>query len=129
MTLFQYTAYANPQGATEFLQNVGIAPAPNPQGLAQQLAHCAKANPKRFFKEIIPYHPDAPLFIKEMNEAAGIIKEQYSNANGQEIKQEVEKINESLKKQAQPILDKDKSKDILTLGLIAIIALAIIYKK
>jgi hypothetical protein len=128
MTLMEYTAYANPQGATQFLQKNGIAPANTHQGLASQLMFCAKSNPKRFFKEIIEYHPDAPLFAKEFNEAADGIKEKYLNANGQEIKREVEKINENLKNTSQATPEKDRTKDILTIGLIGIIALAIIYK-
>lgn len=138
MTIYDYCAYKNPQGAAKVISSFGMQPVrTNPKDLGRQLAFCAKRNGGEALRRIILIHPDRELFEFERKQLAN--KEESksnasgcgcSNANGEEKSAsiletvEVEKIRASNEKESKLL-----SQNNLVIGGMIVLGLAIIMKK
>ena len=137
MTIYDYCAYKNPQGAAKVISSFGMQPVrTNPKDLGRQLAFCAKRNGGEALRRIILIHPDRELFEFERKQLAK--KEELksnasgcgcSNANGEEKPTasetvEVEKIRASNEKESKLL-----SQNNLVIGGMIVLGLAIIMKK
>lgn len=130
ITLYDYTALKNPSGARQVVAEYNMRPAQHPRQLAKQLAMCVNRFGNDALDKIVDVHPDVPLFQRKFDS----IKDQYKKEamsnfmdySGQSIKREVERINGNSDNSKEP---SDKSKDMLVMGGIIILGLALILRK
>ena len=146
MTLYEYVAVKNPIGAKTVLNSFGEKAVPRPDILAKQLANAVNKYGKDALFRIASVHPDMQLiseYNKESNKSKDVVEEKscgckdkkeesiFSSAEGQEIKKAVETL--SLKQDAQSNIPKESktsdSKDLMIIGAVAVIALALVMKK
>lgn len=146
MTLYHYVAEKNPIGAKKVLNSFGEKAVPRPDILAKQLANCVNQHGKECLYRIAAVHPDLDLVSQYYLQATRnehtpcecdkCTKEAekesvWASADGQEIKKTVEEIKN--KQEAQngnaPKTEKSESKDLMILGVVAVIALALVMKK
>lgn len=145
MTIYEYVAYKNPIGAKTVLNSFGVKAVPRPDILARQLADAVNRNGKEALFRIASVHPDLEL-VNEYNKVVNPPKEEsidllkkdlFSSAEGQEIKRAVEDL--TLKQDAlnsggnnnnnsNSGNNTDKT-ELMIIGAVAIIALALITKK
>jgi hypothetical protein len=111
MKVFDYIAYKNPAGASQFVGKYGLRPHNTPNGLAAQCASVVRGHngDNKILKELFDFHPDKEQFSsfsqgdKELtsindhynyasgNKACACGCSNFSNVDGQNAKQEVEK--------------------------------------
>lgn len=145
MTIYEYVAAKNPIGAKTVLNSFGEKAVPRPDILARQLANAVNKHGKDALFRIASVHPDMQLIseynkqtaqVNEVEEgkSCGCDKEKsdsiFSSAEGQEIKKAVETL--SLKQDAlatPPKEPKSDSKDLMIIGAVVVVALALVMKK
>lgn len=125
---FPYVAQANPEAAMNWVSSHGLPPAESPQVLASQMQHIVDQRGEEGLKEFARIHPDQELFQsylgsdKKHSNACGCSgSDGYSNANGQSIKAEVEKMINGK--------DRDSKIELMILAGTILVALALITKK
>ena len=132
MTLYDYTAMKNPQGASQVIASYGVRPHGHPQVMAKQLAQLVRRDGERALKAISDVHPDLQLFQGQIDSFKEKIKgdshsnacgcSNFANADGQTIKSEVASIKEE-------VASGKSSKDMLIMGGIIVLGLALILRK
>ena len=145
MTLYEYVAVKNPVGAKTVLNSFGEKAVPRPDILARQLANAVNKHGKDALFRIASVHPDMQLiseYNKQANKDSDVVDEKpcackkdkvedlFSSAEGQEIKKAVENL--SLKQDAltnTPKESKSDSKDLMIIGAVVVVALALVMKK
>jgi hypothetical protein len=145
MTIYEYVATKNPIGAKTVLNSFGEKAVPRPDILAKQLANAVNKHGKDALFRIASVHPDMQLiseYNKQVNKSSEAVEEKscgcekkeveslFSSAEGQEIKKAVETL--SLKQDTlsnTPKESKSDSKDLMIIGAVAVIALALVMKK
>ena len=144
MTIYEYVATKNPIGAKTVLNSFGEKAVPRPDILAKQLANAVNKHGKDALFRIASVHPDMNLiseYNKEINKDKEVegkscgCKEKeesiFSSAEGQEIKKAVETLGikqdtlSNAPKESKP----SDSKDLMIIGVVAVIALALVMKK
>lgn len=142
MTIYEYTALNNPIGAKNVLNSFGEKAVPRPDILARQLANAVQKHGKDALYRIASVHPDLELISeyeaansaheepKKESETCGCKKEEsiFSSAEGQEIKNAVNDLQRRQDLSNQP-KEKSDSKDLMIIGAVAVIALALITRK
>ena len=145
MTIYEYVAAKNPIGAKNVLNSFGEKAVPRPDILARQLANCVNKHGKNALYRIAAVHPDLKLVSEyhkestknehtpcECDKCKMMDKEQiFSSADGQEVKKTIEDIKN---KQAEMLnapkeSTKSDSKELMIVGAVVIIALALVMKK
>ena len=135
MNVYQYTALKNPQGSFELLTSNGIRAHQNPKVMAKQLAQMVRSGRESAIRQLADIHPDLSLFqgildgYKEKYKKECLSKRdsEYANANGQAIKSEMANLQGEVKQDTNS--PNDKSKDLLIMGGIIVLGLALILKK
>ena len=137
MTLYEYVAFKNPNGAKDIINGYGKKAIRHPRLLARQLAGTVNAYGEEALQKIAAIHPDKEL-IAEYLEATTAVKPKdcecdkkndFLNANGQEIKKTVEQIAQKQEMAAHKTEPKSEKTELLILGAVTIIGLALILKK
>ena len=145
MNLYEYVAVKNPVGAKNVLNSFGEKAVPRPDILARQLANSVNKYGKDALFRIASVHPDIQL-ISEYNKQANKVSDAenektcsckketaeslFSSAEGQEIKKAVEDLSQKQSALANsPKESKSDSKDLMIIGAVVLVALALITKK
>jgi hypothetical protein len=133
MNIYQYTAINNPNGAREVVESYGLRA--DRKNLGKQLALCVAKNGDEALSKVASVHPDLPLFQKQIDTFKEKYKKEFeskddksnfSNMDGQMIKHEITRLNDSMSNASG---DKENSHKLLIIGGILVIGLAIIFKK
>lgn len=145
MTIYEYVALKNPIGAKTVLNSFGEKAVPRPDILARQLADSVKKHGKDALYRIASVHPDLNLLSEYYKQSTKndhtpcecekcqvtASEPVFSSADGQEVKKAVEEI-----KTKQDVIantpkeaSKSDSKDLMIIGAVAVIALALVMKK
>lgn len=145
MTIYEYVAVKNPIGAKTVLNSFGEKAVPRPDILARQLANAVNKHGKNALFRIASVHPDMQLmaeYQKQITKDEDVVEEKscgckdkeesiFSSAEGQEIKKAVETL--SLKQDALSNTPtespKSDSKDLMIIGAVVVVALALVMKK
>jgi hypothetical protein len=134
MNIYQYTAINNPNGAREVVESYGLRA--DRKNLGKQLALVVAKNGEEALSKVASVHPDLPLFQKQIDNFKEKYKKEFeskedksnfSNMDGQMIKQEITRLNDNVSNASGS--DKDASHKLLIIGGILVIGLAIIFKK
>lgn len=132
MNIYQYTALNNPNGARQVVESYSIRP--DKKLLPKQLAFVVAKHGEEALSRVASIHPDLPLFQKQIDGFKEKIKKEheekniFSNANGQQIKDEISKLKDSFHNADG---DKDKSKnkyELFIIGGVIILGLAIVFR-
>ena len=136
MTIYEYTAIKNPRGAFNLLTHNNVKAHKHPQVLAKQLAQLVRSNGENALMQIAEIHPDLPLFKAKFKELEEKHKKEissnktehagFSSADGQAIKSEMANLQGEIRNQGS---GEDKSKDMLIMGGVILLGLALILKK
>jgi hypothetical protein len=143
MTIFDYIAYSNPLGAKQVLDSFGMRATRKPEILARQLANCVNQHKAEAMFRIAAIHPDRELITefnahnqpKEIETKSSNDKEEvslFSSAEGQAIKSAVEdlKRNQEISNQVGGSREpKSEKSELLIIGAIALVGLALVLKK
>jgi len=133
MNIYQYTALNNPRGTHELLISHGIRAHQNPKVMAKQLAQMVKSGREPALRRLADIHPDMGLFQeildgykeKYKKECLSQRNSEYANADGQALKSEMANLQGEVRNST----DKDKSKELLIMGGVIVLGLALILKK
>lgn len=140
MNLYEYVALKNPNGAKNVVNSFGQKAIRRTDILAKQLANTVNSYGKDALFRIASVHPDLEL-ISEYKKQIDSGKEKencdckksesiFSSAEGQEIKKAVESIQEKQNSlNNQPKESKSESKDLLIIGAVVLVALALVMNK
>ena len=124
MTLYDYVALNNRNGSSQLVMDYGMRPANNPKSLAKQLAMTVNKEGESALMKIADIHPDKELFDSHSNCSGSCScgKSNFAGFNGQDLKKEVSEIknNEGI---------SSRTVDMLIIGGIMVVALALIIKK
>jgi hypothetical protein len=132
MNIYQYTAINNPNGAREVVESYGLRA--DRKNLSKQLALVVAKNGEEALSKVASVHPDLPLFQKQIDTFKEKYKKEFeskedksnfSNMDGQMIKHEITRLNDSMSNVSG---DKEGSHKLLIIGGILVIGLAIIFK-
>lgn len=132
MNIYQYTAINNPNGAREVVESYGLRA--DRKNLSKQLALVVAKNGEEALSKVASVHPDLPLFQKQIDTFKEKYKKEFeskedksnfSNMDGQMIKHEITRLNDSMSNASG---DKEGSHKLLIIGGILVIGLAIIFK-
>lgn len=134
MTIFEYMASANPNGAKNVINSFGKKANRNPVILAKQLAMCVNKHGQSALYQIALNHPDKALITEcNMRENEKFEKSPMSNAEGQEVKKLIEDLTDkgSTAPPAPPYVHpkKSESTELFIIGAVAIVGLALILNK
>jgi hypothetical protein len=139
MNYYHYLALENPNGVASILSEYGIKPSRNVNQLSKQLTQCVNRHGEDCLYKTTLIHPDRELMLdafkveiekekpkkEEVSNACGCSNFSNANANGQEIKKVVENIGFS-----NAIGDaQNKKTELLIVGGVVLIALALILNK
>lgn len=134
LTLYDYVAIKNPQGARQLIEQYGVVPAPNFQGVSRQLAMTVKKFGEQALQLIAQIHPDKGLFSNATNthsntdggQAGGCgCNHNFSSAEGQQLKEE---IGNQLEKAASNTAPRASTDNLMVCAAI-VISLALILRK
>jgi|10_taG_2_1085330.scaffolds.fasta_scaffold34704_4 hypothetical protein len=137
MNIYEYTAYNNPLGAKKIITHYGEKAIRRPDILARQLAGCVANNGKDALLMVCEVHPDYKL-IKDYTEYqakkdAKAIKDKnpFANAEGEELLASVKEIKDKSDSSTPSVIPKDKSEktELLIIGGVILVSLALITKK
>ena len=130
MNIYQYTAINNPNGARQVVESYGIRA--DKKLLPKQLAFVVAKNGEDALNKVASIHPDLPLFQKQIDgfkdkyKKDSEEKSNFSNANGQQIKDEIKSLKDSV---TAPKEDTGKGKyELLIIGGIIVLGLAIVFR-
>jgi hypothetical protein len=130
MNIYQYTAINNPNGARQVVESYGIRA--DRKLLPKQLAFVVAKNGEEALSKVASIHPDLPLFQKQIDgfkdkyKKDSEEKSNFSNANGQQIKDEIKSLKDSV---TAPKEDNGKGKyELLIIGGIIVLGLAIVFR-
>lgn len=142
MTIFEYTALKNPEGAKRVVNSFGEKAIRNPQALARQLADKVNKHGEKALYRIASVHPDFKLVSdyvkvnqkdseeKEEKSSCSCQKENYSNADGND---EVKKAIEDVKRKQEldsvasnSSKEKSDKTELMIIGAVALIGLALV---
>ena len=130
MNIYQYTAINNPNGARQVVESYGIRA--DRKLLPKQLAFVVAKNGEDALNKVASIHPDLPLFQKQIDgfkdkyKKDSEEKSNFSNANGQQIKDEIKSLKDSV---TAPKEDTGKGKyELLIIGGIIVLGLAIVFR-
>lgn len=145
MTIYQYVAYKNPMGAKKVLDSFGIKAIRKPDVLARQLADAVNKYGKQAVYRIASVHPDLELITQfndfnnqkeEKSDSCSCKNEKdslFSSAEGQAIKSAVEDIKRSQEVSSQVNNNqkdnRSEKSELLIIGAIALVGLALVLKK
>lgn len=130
LDVFLYTALANERGSKGLIASYGMEPLDTPDGVAGQLSEIVLQRGEEGLDQLAQIHPDLDLFQDRINaikskytkEKEDFFQRHFFNANGtNEVKTEVASIKNTLS-------DKN-TKDLLIVGGLIVVALAIVMKK
>lgn len=132
--VFNYCAYHNREGSSALVASYGIRPSRDPRELAKQIALCMTKDRENVKSKLADIHPDRDLFENKHNalkaDFESKLKEKealFTNMNGSNLKSEVAHfMNASGTIEAER---QKKTHELLMIGGIIIISLAIIMKK
>jgi hypothetical protein len=132
MNIYQYTALNNPNGARQVVESYSIRA--DKKLLPKQLAFVVAKHGEEALSRVASIHPDLALFqkqidgFKEKYKKESEEKSNFSNANGQQIKDEISKLKDTFHN-ADGDKDKGKQKyELLIIGGVIILGLAIVFR-
>ena len=142
MTIYEYVAAKNPIGAKTVLNSFGEKAVPRPDILARQLANSVNKYGKDALFRIASVHPDLEL-VSQYNKVANPPSEKdcgckeeseavFSSADGEELKKAVQDLSNKKDTPIPLATTPEKSNDkteLMIIGAVAVIALALITKK
>jgi len=142
MTIYEYTAINNPNGARNLLGSYGVKPINRPDYLAKQLADLISRTGNDGLYKLGSIHPDFELVKKivqgqvekEYKEKESEKEKSFLNADGQEIKDTVKEIKAKQEVMGygngsnSPNINSDKT-ELMIIGSIALIGLALILNR
>ena len=130
MNIYQYTALNNPNGARQVVESYSIRA--DRKLLPKQLAFIVAKHGDEALSKVASIHPDLSLFqkqidgFKEKYKKESEEKSDFSNANGQQIKDEIKSLKDSVN---TPKEDNGKGKyELLIIGGIIVLGLAIVFR-
>jgi hypothetical protein len=133
MNIYQYTALNNPNGARQVVESYSIRA--DRKLLPKQLAFVVAKHGEEALSKVASIHPDLALFqkqidgFKEKYKKEGEEKSNFSNANGQQIKDEISKLKDSFHNVDGNKNDNAKTKyELLIIGGVIILGLAIVFR-
>jgi hypothetical protein len=144
MTIFEYIALTNPNGAKNVINHFGEKANRNPRVLAKQVAMMVNKHGQEALFRIAQNHPDKELLkqyfevqnpSKKDEEKCGCEKKEniWSSAEGQALKEKVQEISTKQDiSNSQPKVDnngKSEKTEMLIIGAIALVGLALVLKK
>jgi len=143
MTLYEYIAYSHPEGAKRVINSYGSKAIRKPEMLAKQLADTVNRNGKEALYRIASVHPDLELLThfnehnaseddkkKEKESCSCKDKESnFSSAEGQAIKQAVEDLSKKQSEANKPAETKTEKSELMIIGAVVLIGLALVMKK
>ena len=136
MTIFEYMASANPNGAKNVINSFGKKANRNPEILAKQLAMCVNKHGQSALYQIALNHPDKALITEcNMRENEKSEESPMSNAEGQELKKLIEDLTDNRRGYKAPTISDRESKktsestELFIIGAVAIVGLALILNK
>jgi len=142
MTIFEYIAHSNPEGAKRVINSYGQKAIRRPDMLSRQLADTVNQNGKEALYRIASVHPDLELLAhfndhntseekgKEEKSCSCKDKESnFSSAEGQAIKQAVEDLSRKQSEANKPAENKTEKSELMIIGAVALIGLALVMKK
>jgi hypothetical protein len=141
MTIFEYVALNNPNGAKNVVNKFGHKAIRRPDMLARQLADTVNRHGKQAMYEIASVHPDLDLIThfnefnaeKEGKSSCGCKDKKedslFSSAEGQAIKKAVEDISRKQEVAESGKKEKSEKSELLIIGAVAVIGLALVMKK
>ena len=130
MNIYQYTAYNNPLGAKKIINHYGQQAIKRPDILARQLASCVVENGKEALMFVCEMHPDYKLITdyteyKAKQDAEKLkANNPFASAEGEELLSAVKNI-----KSEKPVSSKSEKTELLIIGGVVVVALALIMKK
>lgn len=126
MNVYQYVATNNPSGASQVVSHYGMKP--DRKHLAKQLASAIGRDRENGLKFLSSIHPDLPLFQKHVDD----IKDKWKNDFEKKEKEIFTNFLGSDKNKETKVEVKEESKskqELMIIGGVVILALAIIFKK
>jgi hypothetical protein len=141
MTIYDYIAYKNPLGAKQVINSYGALANRRPDILAKQLANTVNKHGKQALYKIAGVHPDLELIThfndynseqeKGKDKSCSCNESAFSSLEGQAIKEAVQdlQVKQKVSEQTPETKEKTESKDLLIIGAIAVISLALIMRK
>lgn len=143
MTLSEYVAIKNPLGAKKVIESYGLQAVRQPQILARQLNDTLVKHGDEALYRIASVHPDLKLitaFNAHNSQANGEEKKKedcsckkeesiFSSAEGQQIKSAVEELKRNQVEANKPKEGKSEKTELLIIGAVAIVGLALVMKK
>jgi len=145
MTIFEYVAEKNPEGAREVMNSFGQKAIRRPDLLAKQLAQAVNQHGKIALFKIAAVHPDLELITSynEYNAQSNPSEKKedkpcncsgesvFSSAEGQAIKKAVEDLSKV--QGTNPVAvtkdEKPEKTELMIIGAVAVICLALVLKK
>lgn len=131
MNIYQYTALNNPNGARQVVESYSIRA--DRKLLPKQLAFVVAKHGEEALSKVASIHPDLGLFqkqidgFKEKYRKESEEKSNFLNANGQQIKDEIKSLKDSV---SNPKENDGKAKyELLIIGGIIVLGLAIVFRK
>ena len=129
MNLFEYIALNNRAGASSVTSHYNMPPANTPEELASQLAVCVQQDGENALAMMASIHPDLELIEKATKKPESkdsniteLLQSHFSNANGQAVKNDIQHLKEKVE-------SGNTNKELLIIGGIVVLGLAIIMKK
>lgn len=148
MTIYEYIAYKNPMAAKKVLDSFNMKATRKPEILSRELADAVNQHGKEAMYRIAAVHPDLELITQfnahNEDQEKGKSKtcscedkdkdnSLFSSAEGQAMKSAVEDIKRSQEVSSQVNVGdkggKSEKSELLIIGAIAVIGLALILKK
>jgi hypothetical protein len=135
MNLYQYTATRNPMGSKAVVESYGLRA--DRKSLGKQLASIVARHGDKGLKSVSDIHPDLPLFQKQIDDFKSKIKEDhegskssgFSNIDGQTIKNDISALKDKVSSKVSDEAEGKSKIELLIIGGVIVVALAIILKK
>jgi hypothetical protein len=136
ITLYEYVADKNPNGAKNVLNSFGKKAVRRPDILAQQLADLVNQRGKEALYRIASVHPDLELishhneYKQSQAEKAQAKDSIFSSAEGQEIKRAVDDLKRNHQAPVStPQAEKSEKAELMIIGAVVLVGLALVLKK
>lgn len=139
MNVYEYTALNNPSNSAELVASYNVRPERNHRRLGKQLASLVNKYGEEALDKIASIHPDLPLFQKAIDDYKAKIKAEsdskqqaYNNfvTDGQALKNDVAYLKATgIDSSTATATESHKTRDLLIIGSVLLIGLAIVMKK